>query len=66
MLAARENARVWVGGVDLGGIRSTYGEADAGRPLALIGSHGRLEIAVRQGSAAGALGLAVGHEVRVY
>jgi S-adenosylmethionine hydrolase len=49
-------ARVVLAGVELQGVRRTYGEVAVGEPLALVGSSGFLEIAVRQGSAAAALG----------
>lgn len=42
----------------------TYGQVKPGELLALPGSHGYLEIAVNQGSAAERLGLKVGDEVR--
>jgi S-adenosylmethionine hydrolase len=45
--------------------RDTYGQVTPGELLALPGSHGYLEIAVNQGSAAERLGLKVGDEVRV-
>jgi S-adenosylmethionine hydrolase len=38
-------------------LRVTFGDVDAGEPLAYFGSTGRLEIAVRNGSAADVLGL---------
>ncbi len=41
----------------------TYADADPGQPLALIGSSGRLEIAVRNGHATRVLGLARGSRV---
>jgi len=41
----------------------TYAEAQPGQPLALVGSGGRLEIAVRNGHATGTLGLARGARV---
>jgi len=41
-------------------VRRTYAEVDAGKPLALVGSTGLLEIAVRDGDAASTLGLARG------
>jgi len=44
---------------------SAYGQANLGRSLALVGSHGWVEIAVNGGSAAVQLGLAVGDEVLV-
>jgi S-adenosylmethionine hydrolase len=43
----------------------TYGLVKPGELLALLGSHGYLEIAVNRGSAAEKLGLKVGDEVRV-
>lgn len=45
------------------GLRRTYSEVEAGRPLALVGSTGLLEIAVRDGNAAKALGLERGSVV---
>ena len=50
-------------GVDVGPLRRTYADVAVGRPLALIGSSGLLEVAVRDGSAAGELGLRVGNPV---
>ncbi len=44
----------------------TYAEAPPGAPLTLIGSSGRLEIAVRNGSAAAQLGLAIGDPIRLW
>ena len=43
----------------------TYGEANPGETVALIGSDGDLEIAVRNGSAAANLGLGPGETVRL-
>lgn len=43
----------------------TYADGQPGVPAALIGSDGRLEIAVREGNAAALLGLAVGDPVRL-
>lgn len=43
----------------------TYGVVPDGAPLALIGSHGYLELATRQGNAAHLYGFAVGTPVRV-
>jgi len=54
-----------VHGRDLGKVRRTYWDAAPGKPLALIGSSGLLEVAVRDGSAAEELGLKVGDEVVV-
>jgi len=41
-----------------------YGDVERGRPLAIFGSHGRLEIAVRNGNARTSLNLSLGDEVR--
>jgi S-adenosylmethionine hydrolase len=50
-----------------GGVRlpkhNTYGDVEVGQPLALIGSHGWVEIAVNQGSAQQQLSLQVGTKV---
>jgi S-adenosylmethionine hydrolase len=54
-------------GVTLGPVtlpwQRTYGEVGPGQPLALIGSHGWVEIAVNQGNARQQLGLQVGADV---
>ena len=54
-----------VHGHSLGPLRRTYSDVAPGVPLALIGSSGLLEIAVRNGSAAQQLGLRVGEIVSV-
>lgn len=46
-------------------LRTTYADAAVGEPLALIGSSGLVEIAVRDGRADQTLGLSRGAEVRV-
>jgi S-adenosylmethionine hydrolase len=43
----------------------TYADVAPGASLALIGSEGFLEIAVRDGSASGALGLSAGSTIRI-
>ena len=58
-------AVVEVAGHSVASVRRTYAEVEAGMPLALVGSNGHLEIAVRDGSAAEALGLHLGDEVLV-
>ncbi len=58
-------ASVEAAGRLVGEVRPSYGWAGAGAPLAVWGSGGRLEIAVRNGSAAEALGLARGDRVLV-
>lgn len=55
---------VEIGGARIGGVATTYSEAMPGELLALVGgSHGNLEVAVRDGSAAERLGLGVGARV---
>lgn len=59
-------ATLEVEGLDVGPLRSTFGDVPAGGLLAFIGSGGAVEIAVRDGSAARRLGLGVGGRVRVW
>jgi S-adenosylmethionine hydrolase len=65
LLGERRLKGVRVKGRDLGRLRRTYWDVAPGKALALIGSSGLLEIAVRDGSAAQDLGLQVGDEVAV-
>jgi S-adenosylmethionine hydrolase len=58
-------AVVVVAGQEIAGVRRTYAEAAPGETLALVGSQGHLEIAVREGSAAHRLGLRPGDQVLV-
>lgn len=51
------SARVTIRGRDVGPLCTTYSDAMPGSPLALTGSDGMLEIAVRDGSAAAFLGV---------
>lgn len=53
----RAQLRVSVGGRTLVPVRSTYAEVPAGGAVAVIGSSGYLEVAVREGSAQRELGL---------
>jgi S-adenosyl-L-methionine hydrolase (adenosine-forming) len=46
-------------------VHQTYADVAVGAPVALVGSSGLLEIAVRDGSAAGALRIRVGDVVRI-
>jgi hypothetical protein len=55
--------RIECGGAALEGLVRTYGDRPAGELVALIGSGGRLEVAVVQGSAAKRLGLGAGGPV---
>jgi S-adenosylmethionine hydrolase len=48
------------------GLRRTYAESAAGTLLALVGSSGRIEIAVSHGHAAQTLGVGIGDTVRVF
>ncbi len=54
------NIRLHIGSHTLTRLSRTYADAPPGELLALMGSHGRLEIAVNQGSAARRLGLMIG------
>jgi S-adenosylmethionine hydrolase len=65
LLGDRRLKAVRIKGRDLGRLRRTYWDVAPGKPLALIGSSGLLEIAVRDGSAAQDLGLRVGDEVNI-
>ena len=56
-------ASVEAAGRVIGGVSHSYGSAEEGAPLAVWGSGGRLEIAVRNGSAARTLALARGDRV---
>jgi S-adenosylmethionine hydrolase len=64
-LRERTVSQVAVKGRKVGKVRRTYWDVAPGKPLALIGSSGLLEIAVRDGSAAADLNIAVGDEVNV-
>lgn len=62
----RRQVQIRVGGCSLQGISRTYSDGPSGKPLALVGSSGHLEIALVGGSAAQALGLRVGDPVIVH
>jgi len=62
---AYETALVRCGSVVIHGIHTTYGDVKPGSPLALFGSHGGLEIAIRNGNAAHELGLRRGDLVEI-
>jgi len=55
--------RVEIAGERLTGIRRIYGRVGVGQLVALVGSHGFLEVALRQGSAAEQLGARAGDAV---
>jgi len=56
-------AVVTVAGQEITGVHRTYAEVEPGEVLALVGSEGHLEIAVREGNAARKLGLHPGYVV---
>lgn len=64
-LRARPVRQVAVRGRKVGKVRRTYWDVAPGKPLALVGSSGLLEIAVRDGSAATDLKIQVGDKVVV-
>lgn len=64
--SGRTIARVACSGTEVGPLARTYSDVRAADPVALIGSHVLLEIAVRNGSAAARLGCAVGSPVAVH
>jgi len=63
---AAAGAVVKVGGRTIHGVRRTYGEVAVGESLALVGSTGFLEIAVRQGDAARTLGVRPGDPITLH
>jgi S-adenosylmethionine hydrolase len=65
LLGERRIKAVRARGRDLGRLRRTYWDVAPGKPLALMGSSGLLEVAVRDGSAAQELGVQVGDDVGV-
>ena len=64
-LLERGPVRTLIGRHDLGTIRRTYGDVEAGEPLALIGSDRTVEVAVREGRAADRLKVGLGVSVIV-
>ncbi|CAN5476244.1 SAM-dependent chlorinase/fluorinase [soil metagenome] len=62
-LRARSQVVVRVKGRPIGKLKRTYSDVAPGEAVALIGSSGLLELAVRDGSAAQALRISVGDEV---
>jgi len=56
--------RIKVAGTEIGPLARTFGDVPRGQLVALVGSGGTVEIAVRDGSAARLLGVGVGAEVR--
>ena len=62
--AVEPGVRIRVAGTEIGTLARTFGEVKRGVLVALVGSGGTVEIAVRDGSAARLLGVGVGAEVR--
>jgi S-adenosylmethionine hydrolase len=62
--AVEPGIRVRVEGTDVGPLRRTFADVERGALMAIAGSGGMVEIAVRDGSAARLLGVGVGAEVR--
>jgi hypothetical protein len=58
-----DGAVIEVAGQEIAGVHRTYAEVAPGAVLALVGSEGHLEIAVREGNAARSLGLRPGDAV---
>jgi S-adenosylmethionine hydrolase len=61
----REELAIDVGGRAVGGLGRSYADGAPGGPVAVIGSWGLLEIAVRNGSAAATLGAGIDTSVRI-
>jgi len=62
--AVEPGVRIRVAGTEIGTLARTFGDVTRGALVALVGSGGTVEIAVRDGSAARLLGVGVGAEVR--
>jgi S-adenosylmethionine hydrolase len=62
--AVEPGVRIKVAGIEIGTLARTFGDVGRGALLAVVGSGGTVEIAVRDGSAARLLGVGVGAEVR--
>ena len=62
--AVEPGVRIKVGGTEIGLLSRTFGAVGRGALVALVGSDGTVEVAVRDGSAARLLGVGVGAEVR--
>ena len=61
----RAGARITFKGQQISGIRRTYAEAARGELVALVGSSGYVEIAMRDDSAAARMGAAVGDALQI-
>ena len=63
--SALSSAVIHVGDVVIHGLSESYSRAPEGKPLALFGSSGHLEIAVRNGNARAQLGIEAGDRVTI-
>ncbi len=61
----RRDVSITIRGVSISGIAASYGAVAPGEPVAVVGSWGLVEVAVRDGSAAQRLGVRVGDPVEV-
>jgi hypothetical protein len=61
-----DKALTMAGGREIPRLHRTYADVEPGQVLALVGSEGHLEIAVREGSGADRLGLQSGDPVELY
>ena len=61
----RDRMRISIRGRELAGLRRTYADVASGEAVALVGSSGYLEIAIRDGNAANTLGIRAGDSVIV-
>jgi S-adenosyl-L-methionine hydrolase (adenosine-forming) len=62
--AVEPGVRIKVAGTEIGTLSRTFGDVGRGTLVAVVGSDGSVEVAVRDGSAARLLGVGVGAEVR--
>jgi S-adenosyl-L-methionine hydrolase (adenosine-forming) len=62
-IAGHSRIEAEINGVRVKGLQKTYSDVGAGRPLALIGSSGNLEIAVNNGIASDVLDASIGDKV---
>ena len=62
--AVEPGVRIKVAGTEIGPLARTFGDVGRGTLVAVVGSGGTVEVAVRDGSAARRLGVGVGAEVR--
>ncbi|CAG0947644.1 Adenosyl-chloride synthase [Anaerolineae bacterium] len=65
MLAGQARARIEIAGSVVNGIKQTYADVARGEIIALVGSTGQLEIAVRDGNAAQVFGVRLGDEILI-